>query len=72
MKVTLIKKNVKKEQEYPFLGIAKEGDVVLFYEDSTGTIIRSCGDGMYRMGYWEDSCDMDYFTPLEGSVLLEN
>ena len=72
MKSTLIEKNAKKEQEYPFLGIAKDGDVVLFYEDSTGTIVRSGEDGGYRVGYWADSWEMGCFTVLEGSVLLEN
>lgn len=72
MKSTLIEKNAKKEQEYPFLGIAEDGDVVLFYAKNIGTVVRHGGHSPAGVGYWEEDWDMDCFTPLEGSVLLEN
>ena len=72
MKSTLIEKNAKKEQEYPFLGVADDHTVVLFTEEAQGTVVRVGTDDVNWLGEWYTEWNMDCFTPFEGSVLLEN
>lgn len=71
----MIKSVVDREEKhsgwnYPCLGIAKDGLIVLFSAEEVGVVIRPSDD--YRCGYYADDWDMVCFTPFTGTVTLSN
>ena len=54
--------------EYPFLGIAATGLVVLFNKPSEGTVIEMFGG--YKIGEISNIWNMDHFKPFTGSITL--
>ena len=76
MRSTLINKEEKaREIKYPCLMITKwdNGDkmVALFSQKSVGTVVFSTYTG-WELGDCEDSFDMAYFTPFDGTIQLTN
>jgi len=63
-----IKTNVKTERKYPYIGIDKDGVVILFTGPRTGTCLKcNYGIGSYSEGWKENNC-----VPLNGEIILRN
>lgn len=63
MKVEVREKD--KPRKYPYLGIAQDGDIVLFIRESTGLVIN---DRFYYSEAWVEQA----FRPYSGEVVLSN
>jgi hypothetical protein len=68
---TIINEALEMKPKYPYIGVTKNGCVVLFIREGTGTCI-AVGEtnnhiGQY-IGYWGE----DAFRPLQGSIVLSN
>jgi hypothetical protein len=64
----------KVEWKFPCLGFSeKTGNVILFTEKSTGTIVVDC-EKIHGVGYHNSYWQMKHFTPLPSteSVTLQN
>lgn len=57
-------------EEYPFLGVATAGLMVLFTEEGEGFVLQ--GNIHYDIGEHSVSWDMDNFTKYRGTVTLSN
>lgn len=69
MKIEIIEK--KKERQYPFIGIGKQGYIVLFISYCEGIVLNNT-NSEYRIGEYSTSWNMDFFTPFTGTITLSN
>jgi len=70
IKVTANIKEVEQENKYPYIGIGREGTVVLFSDKDTGTVLVKTN--YYDVGFYLKEWSEEYFTPCIGSITLEN
>lgn len=65
---------VMKEEgrKYPWLGIADDGDIVLFIKENCGVVIRNADVSDCYVGYYEEEWWMDRFKYFKGKVILSN
>lgn len=72
MKVEVNNQEEKQEEiKYPYLGIADDGDIVLFIGENTGPLLRSKTDfGTICM--YSNLWNMKNFKPFKGSITLSN
>lgn len=70
MKIEIIEKwEAQEEREYPWIGIADNGDVVLFDAKKSGVKISGRGFSSF---FHSESWRMDVFKKFEGTITLEN
>ena len=72
IKTILIARKSSEESVYPFLGITKENLVVLFREDSSGTVISPGERECHKIGYYSNSWFMRDFTKYYGEVIMKS
>lgn len=65
------KKADPKPRFYPYLGIAKDGLVVLFSSVGAGMVIVT-GSSTYHIGSYMKAWDDRQFEPMLGKVVLSN
>ena len=74
MSITSIYDKDHKDQktvDFPWLGIAEDGDVVLFTGKRNGTLVRHGGESNLEVGMHSASWNMSIFKPLpEGEKLV--
>ena len=68
--VTVETKTNNQEIEYPFLGISKEGRIVLFRKFRIGIVIFAPKNDVGSQGYFSETWDMVCFEPFTGSITL--
>lgn len=73
----MIEATIENEQnnggwDYPCLGISESGRVVLFAEEGVGTEIVRGSQGSRGIGTHAIDWGMEWFSPLKGSITLEN
>ncbi len=74
IKVTIENEAGKYEIDYPCLMIAKNGDIVLFSEEGTGTLIHMSPDQLRnkrKIGHVSDAWFMPTFVPFKGKLIME-
>lgn len=54
---------------FPCYGISKEGLIVLFSEEKTGTVITR--ESAWKVGYHANDWHMSFFTPFKGKITIE-
>ena len=71
LNVAIIIKNDDSEREYPFLGVSKDGSIVLFSGKGKGTSLSFARTpGPPLIGSHSDSWIMSQYIPLIGSITL--
>lgn len=71
MKTTVEHNDKEKDIKYPFIGIAKNKAIVLFYKERKG-ICLDPGDSYSSIGHYSETWLMDNFETLNGKITLEN
>lgn len=72
MKSRVIKKKDTNILSYPKLMISNNGNIVLFTEDSTGTMVN-VKEGIYSLGCHDNGgWEMNGFEDFYGEVILSN
>jgi len=61
---------VEQEWNFPCLGIAENGLIVLFSEPKKGTVVVT-PNKVYIIGYISDNWEMSLFTPFKGKITIE-
>ena len=69
MKVNVVPKK-EKSITYPFIGITRDGLIVLFSSEKCGITLR--GVGVFRRGEYSDNWGMSLFNPYQGTIELSN
>jgi hypothetical protein len=68
---SVVKENPVPALAFPCLLVSQGSDIiVLFTEDSTGTVVS--GNGAYRVGEFCKTWNMNTFKPFSGTVTLSN
>ena len=63
---------VNNKIEFPWLGIATDGDVILFTQNEVGTVIYCGRKSVLNIGEYSESWNMRCFTEFKGQVILRN
>jgi hypothetical protein len=71
MKVIVNEKAIKKESKYPYLGISKDGLIILFAKQQYGTVINKI-EGNHSIGYHSDCWIEEGFELFHGEIVLSN
>ena len=64
------KEEIKNKIDYPYLGINKDGLIVLFTEERTGVVLQNIVN--YPIGHISDDWYESSFTPFENIIALQN
>lgn len=59
----------KEEKKYPWIGIADDGEIILFNEPDCGIILKGTENPKWHYG---EGWNEDMFKPLKGEVILSN
>lgn len=69
VKVVANIKAVEQEDKYPYIGVGREGTIVLFSDKDTGTVLKT---NYYDVGFYSKEWSEVDFVPCVGSITLEN
>jgi len=69
--VTIEEEPVGTKDIYPMLKITEDGEMVLFTNEKTGTLITP-GKFTKIVGYYTDDWIESHFTPFTGKITLSN
>lgn len=66
--------SVKKTKEYPKLMIGSDGLIVLFYQETKGTVIKSSSKDVigFTIGHYSDTWNMDWFDDYNEPITIQN
>ena len=63
--------NKSKDDSFPALMVAGDGDIVWFSEDEVGVIVYS-DNPAYHVGFYSSGWQMDQFEYFNGDVVISN